>query len=270
LSNLGVELEPAIAYNLTSSGYFSEHHYVSYSGYVWNRSETNETWTFAYAFDDALKLFINGKELPEKKTGNGSWGALHLASATLAPGANSILIQLYNAVGSGGGINPSWVTGCINWTADHVGIVYNPNGGDSTNGLDFVHMADPGDGSLFTTHPYDSSTIPSFSSLKMWPGTTLDVCGGIYPFDRELKVDKEVFSNPIQIIGGIAFLEGASVDVADIETLDREQCARTILETTGGVSGRLPELDCAWRLRVSADGRDLELLPRRGTSLVIR
>ena len=104
----------------------------------------------------------------------------------------------------------------------------------------------------------------------MWPGTALDVCGGVYPFDRELKVDKDVFSNPIQIIGGIAFLEGASVDVADIETLDREQGARTILETTGGVSGRLPELDCAWRLHVSADGRNLELLPRRGTSLVIR
>ena len=270
LSNLGVELEPAIAYNLTSSGYFSEHHYVSYSGYVWNRSETNETWTFAYAFDDKLKLFINGKELAEKNAGNGSWGALHLADATLAPGANSILIQLYNAVGSGGGIESSWVTGCVNWTADHVGIVYNPNGGDSTNGLDYVHMADPGDGSLFTTHPYDGSTIPSFSSLKMWPGTTLDVCGGVYQFDRVLKVTEEVFSDPIQIIGGIAFVDGASVDVADIETFDRGQGARTILETTGGVSGRLPELDCAWRLRVSVDGRNLELLPRRGSSVVIR
>jgi hypothetical protein len=131
-------------------------------------------------------------------------------------------------------------------------------------------MTDPGDGSLFTVYPYDGSTIPSFESIRMWPGTTLDACGGIYAFGKELKVTEEVFANPIQVLGGISFVSGSRVDVADLETLDRDQGAYTILETTHGVSGALPELDGAWRLRVSSDGKKLELLPRRGTAVVIR
>jgi hypothetical protein len=104
----------------------------------------------------------------------------------------------------------------------------------------------------------------------MWPGTELDACGGIYAFGKELKVTEDVFADPIQVLGGITFIAGAKVDVADIETLDRNQGAYTILETTHGVSGALPELDGAWRLRVSGDGMKLELLPRRGSAVVIR
>ena len=271
LAGLGVELTPSRAYKLTVSGYYQPYHYVSYSGYVWNRSPTNETWTFAYAFDDFLNIYINGRNLAGEKQDDGAWGALTLAKATLKPGANSILIQLWNAPSTGGAVAHGLVKGCINWTKDHVGLVYNPNGGDSTNGLDYVHMTDPGDGSLFTVHPYDGSTIPEFDSLKMWPGTTLDTCDGIYAFGKELKVTEDVFANPIQVLGGIAFVSGSKVDVADIETLDRSQGAYTILETTHGVSGALPELDGgAWRLRVSSDGKNLELLPRRGTAVVVR
>ncbi|MBR6587192.1 MAG: autotransporter-associated beta strand repeat-containing protein, partial [Kiritimatiellae bacterium] len=270
LSNLGVELEPSRAYLGSSSKYFSGSHYVSYSGYVWNRSATNETWTFAYSFDDFLYVYINGKKVESEKHGDGKWGTLHLAKATLTPGANAILIQLFNASGDGGAISANFVHDCVNWSNDIVGIAYNPNGGDSTDGLDYVHMTDPGDGSLFTVYPHDGSTMPSFESIRMWPGTTLDACGGIYAFGKELKVTEEVFANPIQVLGGIAFVAGSKVDVADLETLDRDQGAYTILETTHGVSGALPELDGAWRLRVSSDGRNLELLPRRGTAVVIR
>ena len=270
LSNLGVELEPSRAYLGSSSKYFSGSHYVSYSGYVWNRSATNETWTFAYSFDDFLYVYINGKKVESEKHGDGKWGTLHLAKATLTPGANAILIQLFNASGDGGAISANFVHDCVNWSNDIVGIAYNPNGGDSTDGLDYVHMTDPGDGSLFTVYPHDGSTMPSFESIRMWPGTTLDACGGIYAFGKELKVTEEVFANPIQVLGGIAFVAGSKVDVADLETLDRDQGAYTILEATHGVSGAMPELDGAWRLRVSSDGRKLELLPRRGTAVVIR
>lgn len=270
LSGLGVELTPSRAYELTSGGFFQPYHYVSYSGYAWNRSSTNETWTFAYAFDDSLQIIVNGMKLQGVAQSSASWGALKLAKATLSPGANSILIQLWNGPDAGGAVSHGLVSGCVNWTADHTGIVFNRNGGDSTNGLDYVRMADPGDGSLFTVHPYDGSTIPEFSSLEMWPGTELDACGGIYAFGKELKVTEDVFADPIQVLGGIAFIAGAKVDVADIEMLDRNQGAYTILETTHGVSGALPELDGAWRLRVSGDGMKLELLPRRGSAVVIR
>ena len=37
-------------------------------------------------------------------------------------------------------------------------------------------------------------------------------------------------------------------------------------ETPSGISG----LEGAWRFRVSSDGKNLELLPRRGTAIVLR
>ena len=270
LSGLGIELTPSRAYKLTGEGYYQPRHYVSYSGYAWNRSATNETWTFAYSFDDSLKVYVNGEVLTATKCGGDGWGALSLAKATLKPGANSILIQLWNGPDTGGAISHGLVRGCVNWTKDHVGIVYNPNGGDSTNGLDYVRMTDPGDGSLFTVYPYDSSTLPDISAVKMWPGTTLDVCGGNYVFTGRLQVTEEVFANPIRVLGGISFGAGATVDVGGIENLDREVGVRTVLVTDSGVSGVLPKLEGAWRLRVSSDGKNLELLPRRGTAIVLR
>ena len=131
-------------------------------------------------------------------------------------------------------------------------------------------MTDPGDGSLFTVYPYDGSTIPSYSSIKMWPGTTLDVCGGTYVFTSRLQVTAEVFANPIRVLGGISFGAGAAVDVDGIETLDREAGIRTVLATDSGVFGVLPKLEGAWRFRISSDGKNLELVPRRGMSIVLR
>ena len=270
LSNLGTDLTPSLAYKLTGEGYYQPRHYVSYSGYAWNRSSTNETWTFAYSFDDSLKVHVNGEVLTAEKCGGDGWGVLSLAKATLKPGANSILIQMWNGPETGGAISAGLVKGCINWTKDHVGIVYNPNGGDSTNGLDYVRMTDPGDGSLFTVYPYDGSTLPDISAVKMWPGTTLDVCGGNYVFTGRLQVTEEVFANPIRVLGGISFGVGATVDVGGIENLDREAGACTVLVTDSGVSGVLPKLEGAWRLRVSSDGKELELVPSRGTAIVLR
>ena len=270
LTNLGVDLATSLANTGYTAGYYAPSHYVSYSGYAWNRSATNVTWTFAYAFDDVLNIYVNGEKLVSEMQSDGSWGTLRLASATLHPGANSILIQLYNATGDGGAITTTFVHGGVNWTADKLGITYNPNGGSSTNGLDYTHLADPGDGSVFTVYPYDGSTLPSYGSLKMWPGTALDVCGGTYAFTGNLQVADEVFANPIRVLGGISFGPGATVDVDGIEALDREAGVRTVLVTDSGISGILPKLECAWRLRVSADGKNLELVPRRGTSIVLR
>ena len=270
LSGLGTDLAPALAYKTGSDGYYQPRHYVSYSGYAWNRSDTNETWTFAYSFDDSLRIWINGEKLTAENQGGTGWGVLNLAKVTLKPGANSFLIQLWNGPDAGGAVAHGLVQGCINWTKDHTGIVYNPNGGDSTNGLDYVRMADPGDGSLFTVYPYDGSTIPSYDSIKMWPGTTLDVCGGMYPFGKVLKVSEDVLENPIRVAGGIVFASGAVVDIENLEMFDRAQGGRTLIATTHGISGALPDLDGAWRLRVSADGKNLELAPRRGTAITFR
>ena len=85
-----------------------------------------------------------------------------------------------------------------------------------------------------------------------------------------LQVTEEVFANPIRVLGGISFGAGATVDVVGIENLDREAGARTVLVTDSGISGVLPKLEGAWRLRVSSDGKNLELLPRRGTAIVLR
>jgi len=270
LSGLGTDLTPSLAYVTTSGGYYQPRHLVTYSGHIWNRSGADRELTFAFAFDDVLKIFIDGTRVSAQKYGSASWGALYLATTTLSPGSHSILIQLYNSVGEGGAVSYRNVSGCVGWTADIVGLAYNPNGGSSTNGADYVHIADPGDGSLLTAYPYDGTTMPSFPMLKMHPGTTLDLLGGEYVLTNEMSVTSEVFSDPVKIEGRLVFGRGAALTVEDIDLLGREQAPYPVLEASGGFGGTLPEAGDRWRFKLANDGKRLLLVPMRGSMISFR
>ena len=266
LTGRGVELYPSLAYEPTSSGFYKYYHLVTYSGYVWNHEPTNVTWTFGFTFDDEANVAINGVILPKwSVTGSNAWGTLRLASGELRPGANQFVLQLYNVTSSGGAI--PYATGSINWRSDIYGLAYNPNGGSSTNGNDYVRMVDPGDGSLFTTAQDDG---PVYHTLKMSPGTALDFGASTYSFTNELQVSSAVFAEPIQVVGTFAFGAGATVNVTDLATLDEDQAPYTILRTTGGVTGDFPSMGNRWFLKASSDGKDLLLDVIRGTVILFR
>ena len=266
LTGRGVELFPSLAYEPASSGFYENFHLVTYSGYVWNHEPTNVTWTFAFTFDDEANVAINGVLLPKKSvTGSNAWGTLRLASGELRPGANQFALQLYNATSSGGMIQHA--TGSVNWRSDIYGFAYNPNGGSSTNGNDYVRMVDPGDGSLFTTAQDDG---PVYHTLKMSPGTALDFGASTYAFTNELQVSSAVFAEPIQVAGTFAFGAGATVNVTDLAALEEDQAPYTILRTTDGVTGDFPSMGNRWFLKASSDGKDLLLDVIRGTVILFR
>ena len=266
-----VELSPSRAYEpCVTDGYYKPRHYVSYSGYVWNRGNSDVTWTFGFAFDDNLEIRIDGKNLAATKHGTASWGALYTADVTLTPGPHAFQLVLWNAQGNGGAMTSGNVSGVVNWRNDIIGLAYDPQGRGSTDGNDYVHMTDPGDGSLFTTTPYDLSEMPTFGSLKMAPGTGLDVNDGIYAFGGDLHVSTEAVKNPIRVSGGIDFDEEASVTVDGLDVLSKDAAPYTILTTTRGISGKLPTLDGGWRLRRRNGGKELQLDVERGALLLVR
>ena len=266
MTGRGVELLPSLAYEPASSGFYKNYHLVTYSGYVWNHEPTNVTWTFAFTFDDEANVVINGVALSRWwATGKNSWGTLRLGSGELRPGANSFVLQLYNATSTGGVI--PYAMGSVNWRSDIYGFAYNPNGGSSTNGNDYVRMVDPGDGSLFTTARDDG---PIYHTLKMSPGTALDFGASTYVLTNELQVSSAVFAEPVQVSGTLAFGAGATVNVTDLAALDMDQAPYTILRTTDGVTGDFPSMGNRWFLKASSDGKDLLLDVIRGTVILFR
>ena len=270
LSGGGVELTPSKAYELcVNDGYYQPRHYVSYSGYVWNRGTSDVTWTFAYSFDDNLEIRIDGKEVLGTRHGT-LWGALCTANVTLSPGPHAIHLVLWNAQGNGGAVSAKNVSGAVNWNENLVGLAYDPQGRGSTNGLDYVHMVDPGDGSLFTTTPHDGTTIPAFSSIKLASGASLDVNGGIYTYGDNLHMTVDALANPIQVSGGIAFAPEATVTIDGLDELSKDGAPYLLMHTTEGVSGTMPVLESGWRLKRGNGGKDLLLDVQRGAVLLVR
>jgi len=104
-----------------------------YTGYIWNRAETNETWTFRMRFDDNVSLMIDGLMLH-----NGGSGAT-CRNYTLTPGPHHIEMRFGDNTGSVGAIEDG-----------ATGIMIDKLGRNVTNLVNFVVLEDPGDGSLFT------------------------------------------------------------------------------------------------------------------------
>ena len=259
LTNGGYDLEPSKAYEpCKAGGYFQPRHYVSYAGYIRNRGTEDCTWTFAFAFDDDLRVIVDGVALA--KEGPAEWGQLRRASVTLTPGTHSLLIQLYNGSGQGGASR-----------SDVVGIAYDPQGRNSEDARVYVPLKDPGDGSLVTVRAYDGSTLPTFGALRLAPGTALDLLDGIYTLTRELRLTADA-AKPVSVKGRLVFGEGAAVSVENLGELAADEGEAYVLATaTEGFGGTLPALaDGRWRLRVRDDGKTLVLHVRRGLVLTIR
>lgn len=267
ITNLGVEAGPERAYHLTSDGYFVPNHYLSYSGYLWNRTSEERSVTFAFSFDDSVVVCVDGKELATKTDGTGVWGSLYRTTVELTPGPHAVKFLFKNGGSTGGAIRKSNVSGCTNWRDDLVGFAWDPEGRDTSDGNNFVHLADPGDGSVLTATADDGDKVPEFGTLKFAAGTALDLSGGTLAFDGTVEIDKGVKGGtPVQVNGGICFGAGARVTVPDIDLGENEKVV--LMEATAGFSGVKPACADGYTLRMS--GNQLVLGRRHGLTILVR
>ena len=130
-----------------------------YTGYIWNRTDADQTFTFWGSFDDHVSLRIDNVEILYD---NNTVGVR--ANATLKPGPTPIEIRFADGSGSVGP-NTTDLPGGLSYTT-----VLN-----STTAADYILLADPGDGSLLTTSlPSDYSNL----SVDIAAPGVLDLCGG--------------------------------------------------------------------------------------------
>jgi len=151
----------------------NNHTYI-YSGYIWNRTSAEATWTFAENFDDSVKLTIDNSVLI---SGGSSWNIPTKGTITLAPGAHAFEVRFGQGVGGAAGNNAQW------WTNTLMSFAVDWQGRDSTNLNNYAVPADPGDGSLFTcslSDPQASTGLLAEVTVTLADGTALDLNGGIY------------------------------------------------------------------------------------------
>ncbi len=152
---------------------------VMYNGYIWNRTGETQRWTFGGGFgthtnvklDNTWLYRITQYQTGQKKTVDVMPGPHRLRVTTYNTGTNSYISVLGYSF-----TNMTWKVG-----GSGAGLRYDPNGRDSANVADYVKIEDPGDGSLLTVTTNDTLAAvydrPSFQTLRLAPGTTLDIFG---------------------------------------------------------------------------------------------
>jgi autotransporter-associated beta strand protein len=111
-----------------------------YSGYIWNRAPTNETWTFAENFDDQVLLRIDGITVLNDNV----WGTTSKGSITLTPGPHSFDVRFGQGGGGAGAVSSGW------WTDRSFSFGIDRLGRNSDIQANYMIPADPGNGSLFS------------------------------------------------------------------------------------------------------------------------
>jgi len=171
-SNVTVQLGTRMA-NLGRSSWLDFVTYV-YSGYIWNRTGTNATWTFGESIDDNTRLKIDNTVVINDGAG---WSVPMTGTITLTPGAHPIEVRFGNGNGGAGLVSAMW------WTKPF-GFGIDFQGHTATNAVNFitnfVACTDPGDGSLLTctaTSTGSSNLIDTAASLVLGTNALVDLDG---------------------------------------------------------------------------------------------
>jgi len=264
---------------------------VTYTGYVWNRTASDATVTFASALDGApVTVKIDGTTVLTAAA-----SAFAKANVTLAPGPHAFEYRAW----SGSTVPAPRAT---NWRSNF-GFVYDAQGRDSTDPNDYAFAVDTGDGALFTRSTNTVENLPVFGEMACAAGTTIDVNGNAYtaadvsgwPVVTNTATDASAAAS--FAITNRFIVNGATV------AADRALVARLPLSfgTTGGVLAtnldalahgtytiatapapivfeagatplrrRLATDNGKWLVRTSEDGTALQLVHSVGTVLVVR
>lgn len=162
----------------------------TYTGYLWNRTGTNVTWTFAMCTVDQVRMYVDGNEIFQHK----STSDVDVTNVFLTTGPHAVEIRMQNNDDKWAGAR-----GTPGWANSH-GIVVDRLGrgyrteydvtNDKTGAIEkhwtsnkdlFEQLIDPGDGSVFTTClPDETPVIPfvpaekdifSIGAMSFAPGT---------------------------------------------------------------------------------------------------
>ena len=140
LPDTDIELSATLAN--TPKSFWNPNHAGLYTGFIWNRSPTNEVWSFAESIDDCVLLVLDGETL----INDGQWNRTTVATRTITPGPHAIELRVYNHGGLGG---PAAEDG---WTTTEWGFGVDRLGRGLKDTACYERLIDPGDGSLLTVN----------------------------------------------------------------------------------------------------------------------
>jgi len=145
----------------SSNGYINDKHWPDsttyvYTGYIWNRTGGDATWTFAENFDDNVRLWIDATpytlnwDNPQQVLRDMGWNVPTCGTITLSPGPHKFEVR-FGQGGGGAAANPT----SNGWGNDmSFGIDF--GGNDQVDRSYFQFLEDPGNGSLLTWTLYDN------------------------------------------------------------------------------------------------------------------
>lgn len=305
VTNILTQLTTRMA-NTNARPPWSENITYVYWGYLWNRAETNVTWTFAENVDDNAFLRIDETVLLL----NGGWNTTTTATMTLTPGAHLFEARFGNGGGGAGLVTSGW------WQTTTFGFGVDFLGRNETNIANYVALTDLGDGSLLTRNLITSgltNRLATSSSVELGEAGVLDlgtntysqtllnlsgsgivsnglltVTGSIAPggtnvigtltvancssLNGILRVDvaSDGTSDKLVIKGGLD-LSGLSLEIANPLQLNKSKIY-TIATTSGTLTGSFTAItgaDSRWTLRYRPDGT-VVLVYLHGTLINLR
>ena len=233
-----------------------------YAGYIWNRTDADVTWSLMESFDDQVRVWIDGGLL----LSNDAWDAASAAAFTLAPGPHRFEARF--GQGSGGAGPSSSATNIVGNVQPTFGIGLDRQGRTELRASNFEALADPGDGSLFTTAP---GALPLAD-----PTATTATLTGAFAFTGTWTVDMA----QIRAGGRLAVTDGAldlsavtEVVFANTEDLKKGGVYVLAESADGFVLGETPPALAGlpagpWRLEVY--GKTLRLAYPDGTAIILR
>jgi len=301
-TNILIQLTTRMA-NANTKPPWSDYVTYLYTGYIWNRTENDVTWTFGENIDDSTLLKIDGITV----LNNGVHNKPTIGTITLAPGPHTFEARFGNGSGGAGRYVSEW------WTTSAFGFGIDFQGRNDTNIANFVALSDPGDGSLLTTGFGNTSnwlavaasvdlassatldlggTVQTLSGLSgsgtvsngtltvtgdILPGGdgtigTLTVSGGNLLASGTLRIDVAAGGLCDRLdVNGNADLTGLNLVIANPEALSRTQ-VYTLLTCSGTRTGTFSSVtvpDSRWHTVYRSDG-SVQLLFLRGTLIRLR
>lgn len=172
-SNVLVQLTTRMA-NINAKPPWTDNITYLYSGYLWNRTGTNATWTFAENVDDNAMLKIDGATV----LNDGGWATPTKANITLTPGAHVFEARFGNGGGGAGLVDGNGSSSLSWWKTNALGFGVDYLGRNETNVANYVALTDPGDGSRLTLTPVSggfTNRISVSSSVVLGATGVLDL-----------------------------------------------------------------------------------------------
>ena len=303
-TNGTVYLSPTMAYKAGTDQGWTANTLWTYRGTIWNRSPTNEMWTFARCILARGKVLLDGNSvvLNESPASDKSWGGVKQGTVEVSPGSHTIEIRLQSATVttsaySGGGayynstVLPAAHGSEAGYTwAGSSGIMLDRLGRGSHDVADYKKIIDSGDGDLLTLTDTEDTVIrhrPVFDTVVATNGVaTLDMNGSDYAVRNLVGFPSVVNCGTFSVTndwrltalgtatfdGAVEFADGTTLTIDGIERPSAES-EWTILTAADGMTG-LPAVVSdtvrgSWS--VAVDGAALKLAYRpKGFRFIVR